>query len=96
MAWTWCINSHARVPVTHQGQYLRELRDGYGHVGPEVLLHAMIASQTKEAERETAMLADPGLPAARRRHAKAAIEWATADQALVRQHQETLLSALRA
>ena len=46
------------------------MRDGYGHVGPEVLLHAMIASQTGVAETETAMLADSGLLAVRRRHAK--------------------------
>ncbi|MEV4357508.1 hypothetical protein [Nonomuraea sp. NPDC049625] len=43
---------------------------------------------------ETANLGDPALPPARRRHAEAAVAWATADRAFVRRHQ-ALLDALR-
>jgi hypothetical protein len=35
------------------------------------------------------------LPAARRQHAKAAVAWAAADCALVREHEALLLLALR-
>jgi Phosphotransferase enzyme family len=94
MAWTWCIQSQGHVPIGEQARHLRELRDGYGGIEPEVLLAAMVRSQTRIVDLETANLGDPGLSATRRRHAKAAIAWARADRALLRRHEKLLLSAL--
>jgi hypothetical protein len=59
------------------------------------LLDAMVRSQTRIMDMETASLGSPRHPAARRQHAKTAIAWATADRALLRQHEALLLSALR-
>lgn len=95
MAWTWCIQSQGRVPVADQARHLRELRDGYGGAEPESLLAAMVASQRRIVDLETANLGNSGLPAARRQHAKAAVAWAAADCALVRRHEALLLAALR-
>jgi len=83
------------VPIAEQARHLRELRDGYGDIEPENLLDAMMRSQTRIVDLETANLSNPRLPAARRQHAKAAIAWASADRALLRQHKALLLSALR-
>jgi Ser/Thr protein kinase RdoA (MazF antagonist) len=94
MAWTWCIQSQGHVPAGEQARHLRELRDGYGDVDPEILLDAMVRSQTRIVDLETANLGNPRFPAARRQHARAAIAWATADRALLREHQARLLSAL--
>ncbi len=94
MAWTWCIQSQGRVPVGEQARHLRELRDGYGDVEPEIVLDAMVRSQTRIVNLETANLGSLRHSAARRQHAKTAIAWAAADRALVRQHQALLLSAL--
>jgi hypothetical protein len=55
----------------------------------------MMRSQTRIVDLETANLSNPRLPAARRQHAQAAIAWATADRALLRQHKALLLAALR-
>jgi len=95
MAWTWCIQSQGGVPIGEQARHLRELRDGYGDIEPEILLDAVVASQARIVEAETANLGNPRLPAARRQHAKAAVAWAAADRALVRQHEVLLLAALR-
>jgi hypothetical protein len=45
MAWTWCIQSQGRVPISEQALHLRQLRDGYGGAEPDALLEAMVASQ---------------------------------------------------
>jgi hypothetical protein len=92
LAWTWCIQSRGHVPV---GEQARQLRDGYGAIAPEILLAAMIHSQDRIVDTETANLASTGHSAARRQHAKAAIAWASADRALLRQHEALLLSVLR-
>ena len=83
------------MPVAEQARHLRELRDGYGGIEPENLLDAMMRSQTRIVDLETANLSNSRLPAARRQHATAAIAWASADRALLRQHKALLLSALR-
>jgi hypothetical protein len=83
------------VPIAEQARHLRELRDGYGHIEPEILLAAMIGSQTRIVDLETANADSPRHSAARRQHAKTAIAWATADRALLRKHEALLLSALR-
>jgi aminoglycoside phosphotransferase (APT) family kinase protein len=95
MAWTWCIQSQGKVPMTEQARHLRELRDGYGAIDPERLLAAMVCRQTCVADAEAANIADLKLTPTRRRHAEAAIAWATADRDLVHQHETLLLSALR-
>ncbi|MGV9378841.1 aminoglycoside phosphotransferase family protein [Nonomuraea sp. NPDC003707] len=111
MAWTWCVLSQSRVPPVEQAGHLRELRDGYGSVeqvghvrelrdgyGPVEaarLLDGMERAQSRVVDAETANLDDPALPPARRRHAEAAVAWATADRAFVRRHRALLLSALR-
>lgn len=95
LAWTWCIQSQGHVPIAEQARHLRELRDGYGGIEPENLLDAMMRSQTRIVDLETANLSNPRLPASRCQHAKAAIAWASADRALLRRHKAPLLSALR-
>ncbi len=94
MAWTWCIQSEGHMPVAEQARHLRELRDGYGDIEPEILLDAMVRSQTRIADLETANLSNPRHSAGRRQHAKTAIAWPAADRALLRQHEALLLSAL--
>jgi hypothetical protein len=94
MAWTWCIQSQGHVTIVEQARHLRELRDGYGDIEPEILLDAMLRSQTRIVDLETVSLDNPR-QLARRQHAKTAIAWATADRALLRQHEALLLSALR-
>ncbi len=95
MAWTWCIQSVGRVPIADQARHLRELRDGYGHVAPEDLLAAIVRRQVRIAAVEAANVEDPGLPSARRRHARRAVEWANSDRTLVEEHRALLLAALR-
>ncbi|WP_378521050.1 aminoglycoside phosphotransferase family protein [Nonomuraea helvata] len=94
MAWTWCIQSQGRVPIIQQAEHLRELRDGYGDVDPEHLLDAIVRRQTNIAGAEAVNLSNPKLTPTRRRHAQAAIAWATADRDLVFQYKALLLSAL--
>lgn len=95
LAWTWCVQSEGAVPVAAQAAHLRELSRGYGDVQPERLLAAVVEQQTAVVEAEAANAADPGFSAQRRRHARAAVAWATADRALVRRHERFLLTALR-
>ncbi|MEQ4723922.1 aminoglycoside phosphotransferase family protein [Nonomuraea sp. B19D2] len=95
MAWTWCIQSQGRVPIIEQARHLRELRDGYSTAEPERLLDAMVRRQSWTADMESANIDDPTLPPARRRHAEAAVAWATADRELIHRHRTLLLSALR-
>ena len=95
MAWTWCIQSQGRVSIIDQARHLRELRDGYGTIEPADLLDAMVRRQTHIADAEAANIGDPTLTPARRRRAKAAVAWATADRELVHRHQPLLLSALQ-
>ena len=93
-AWTWCIQALGHVPVPEQAGHLRELRDGYGDVEPEVLVRAILRRQTEVVETEQANVRDPTVSAERRRHAESAIAWATADRRLVEQHERQLLAAL--
>jgi hypothetical protein len=73
MAWTWCIQSQGHVTIVEQARHLRELRDGYGDIEPEILLDAMVRSQTRIMDLETASLGNLRHSAARRQHAKTAI-----------------------
>ncbi|MBW4716886.1 phosphotransferase [Saccharothrix obliqua] len=95
LAWTWCVQSVGHVPIEDQAAHLRELRDGYGDVDAGALIGAMVEQQTRIAVAETANLHDPRLDPVRRAHARRAVDWAEADRALVQQHHELLLSALR-
>ena len=94
LAWTWCIQSLGRVPVAEQARHLRELRDGYGDVEPDVLVRSILRRQSEVVETERTHLRDPASSAERRRHAESAIAWATADRRLVEQHERQLLGAL--
>jgi hypothetical protein len=58
MAWTWCIQTLGNVPIAHQATHLRELRDGYGDVEPEMLIAAMVRQQTRIVDAEQANLHD--------------------------------------
>jgi aminoglycoside phosphotransferase (APT) family kinase protein len=95
LAWTWCIQSQGRVPITEQARHLWELRDGYGTVEPAHLLDAIVRGQTHIANAETANIEDPTLTPARRSHPKAPVAWATADRELIHRHQPLLLPALQ-
>lgn len=89
------VQSQGHVLIAEQARHLRALRDGYSGIEPENLLDAMMRSQTRIVDLETANLSNPRLPAAGRQRAKAAIAWAGADRALLRQHKALLPSALR-
>ena len=95
MAWTWCIQSLGGVPVDEQAAHLRELRDAYGAVRAETLIFAMIRSQDRVVRQSEQAVRDARDPADRRAWADEAIRWATADKALIRANQQTLLAALR-
>lgn len=94
LAWTWCVQSQGRVPVAAQARHLRELRDGYGEVDGDVLVHAILRRHTELAEAEQANRQDPRSTADRRRHAAWAVQWATADRPVVERHQRQFLAAL--
>jgi aminoglycoside phosphotransferase (APT) family kinase protein len=94
MAWTWCIQSQGHVPITDQARHLRELRDGYREISPEILMEAITSNQDRIVTTERANLSNLRFPAARRQHAETAIAWASADRALVTNHKSVLLDAL--
>jgi hypothetical protein len=83
------------VPIDEQAAHLRELRDAYGPVEAETLILAMIRSQERVVRHSEQAVRDSRDPASRRAWADEAIGWATADQALIRAHEQTLLGALR-
>ncbi|CCH31939.1 aminoglycoside phosphotransferase family protein [Actinosynnema sp. NPDC047251] len=95
LAWTWCVQSQGNVPIADQAAHLRELRDGYGDIGPDDLVAAMVGRQTRIVDHETTNRDDPSLTATRREHAENAIRWAASDRALILEHRELLLAALR-
>jgi Ser/Thr protein kinase RdoA (MazF antagonist) len=95
MAWTWCIQAEGNVPIHEQAAHLRELRDAYGPVPPEVLIDAMTRSQDRIVQRSEQAVRESRNPAARRAWADEAIRWATADQELIRTNEHQLLAALR-
>ena len=83
------------MAIAEQAQHLRELRDGYGSIEPELLLEAMMASQTRIVELETINAGDRHFPPDRRQWAREAIAWASADRELIQHPQAAVLSALR-
>jgi Phosphotransferase enzyme family len=95
LAWTWCIQAEGNVPVDAQAAHLRELRDAYGPVPPEALIDAMTGSQDRIVRQSERAVRDARDPAGRRAWADEAIRWATADKALIRANEQTLLAALR-
>jgi aminoglycoside phosphotransferase (APT) family kinase protein len=95
MAWTWCIQAQGQVPISEQARHLRQLRDGYGGIEPQRLLDAIVRRQACIIYTEAANLTNPEITPARRRHAEAAIAWATADRHLVHRYKTLLLSALQ-
>lgn len=95
MAWTWCIQAAGNVPVAEQAAHLRELRDAYGEVAPRVLVDAMIRSQDRILLHSRRAVTDARYPAAQRAWAAEAVSWASADQELIRAHEQVLVSALR-
>jgi aminoglycoside phosphotransferase len=95
MAWTWCIQAEGNVPVDAQAAHLRELRDAYGPVPPEALIHAMIRSQDRILLHSRQAMRDARYPAAQRARAEEAVRWASADQELIRANEQVLLASLR-
>lgn len=95
MAWTWCIQSQGNVPIAEQADHLREMSRGYGEVRPQELLDAVLRQQTYIIEVETKHSQDRRHGPERRRHARAAVAWATGDRALVERNRDLLISALR-
>jgi hypothetical protein len=94
-AWTWCIQASGHVPLADQAQHLRELRDGYGSIEGADLLAAVVRSQTRIAELETAVRQDRRASGIRRAHARQAIDWAAGDRGLVEHNKTLFLAALR-
>lgn len=95
MAWTWCIQAEGNVPIDAQAAHLRELRDAYGPVPPQTLIHAMIRSQDRILLHSQQAIRDSRNPAARHAWAEEAVRWASADQELIRASEQVLLAALR-
>jgi hypothetical protein len=95
LAWAWCVQSQGNVPIAEQAKHLREMSCGYGGVEPEQLLTAVVRQQTYIAEVEAANLENPRHSPERRRHAQAAVAWATGDRKLVQQHKQLFLATLR-
>jgi hypothetical protein len=83
------------VPVDAQAAHLRELRDAYGPVPPEALIHAMIRSQDRILLHSRQAMRDARYPAAQRARAEEAVRWASADQELIRANEQVLLASLR-
>ncbi len=54
------------MTIAEQARHLRELRDGYGDIEPEILLDAMMGSRTRIVDLETASLGNTRRSAARR------------------------------
>ncbi|MFC3990377.1 phosphotransferase [Actinoplanes siamensis] len=94
MSWTWCIQSAGNVPIEHQAEHLRELRDGYGSVETELLIDMMLLRQAEIAASEAANARNLALDRVRRQSAEEAVAWAENDSALVRGNRTTLLAAL--
>ena len=75
MAWTWCIQAAGNVRIADQAHHLRLLRDGYGYICGDELLDAILRAQTGIAEQESVIINNGGQLAARRAHARAAVDW---------------------
>lgn len=95
LAWTWCIQSQGpradRRAGTAPAGAARRVRRHRAGVSPG----RDDAQPDPDRGPGDSEPQQPRLPASRRQHAKAAIAWASADRALLRQHKALLLSALR-
>jgi Phosphotransferase enzyme family len=93
--WTWCVQSVGNVPVADQARRLRELVVGYDDsLSADVVVHAVELQQTRIIDAETQVLADQSFDERRRQHAKAAIQWASGDREMLRQHLDVFRAAL--
>lgn len=86
-AWTWCIQPVHKVPVADQARRLRQLACGYDTaLQADAVLAAVGRAQLHVIEAEARNADDPTLSAARRTHARAAIEWATSDRRVIEEN----------
>ncbi len=94
-AWTWCVQSEGNVAIEDQARRLRLFRDAYNpQISGRELLGAILEQQARLAAIESTVAQDPGNSIARRDHARAAIQWAVSDEALVREHWEAFMTTL--
>jgi aminoglycoside phosphotransferase (APT) family kinase protein len=94
--WTWCIQAVGNVPVVDQARRLRLLADGYHPELPgDVLIEAVFRSQDSIIGVEGANAGDQRLSDQRRRHARAAVEWADSCRSVLETNLQTFAEALR-
>jgi aminoglycoside phosphotransferase (APT) family kinase protein len=98
MAWTWCIQPDAGLPVPDQAAHLRELASGYESgqplVAPADLLRAILRGQEELIEAETARDRDPARPPRGRERAGRTLAWASACYDLTLASSRQFLAAL--
>ncbi|MGH1550373.1 phosphotransferase family protein [Leifsonia poae] len=94
--WTWCIYATGNVPVVDQARRLRLLADGYDpDLRGDALIEAIFRSQDSLIRIEGANAGDDGLSDQRRRHARAAVEWAGSCRTVLETNLEMFAEALR-
>jgi hypothetical protein len=86
MAWTWCIQSVGAVPVVDQARRVAQLQAGYRLDVTIDLLAEIDAQQSRMIAISTELLARLGENEGFYAHQKRAIDWATADRALLREN----------
>ncbi|WP_431843236.1 phosphotransferase family protein [Calidifontibacter indicus] len=94
-AWTWCVQAVGNVPLQDQARRLRQFRDAYDPLmSGRVFLNALLDQQERLARVESRMTTDTNCSEARRRHATEAVQWATNDASLVREHWDVFMTAM--
>ncbi|CAM5393675.1 aminoglycoside phosphotransferase family protein [Leifsonia shinshuensis] len=94
--WTWCIHAVGNVPVADQAQRLRRLADGYDpELRADVLIDAIFRCQDSIIRIEGANAGDGRLSDQRRRHARAAVEWAASCRHVLSTNLQLFTAALR-
>ena len=95
MAWTWCVEGTPSISVADQARRLRELRDGYGMGGADVLVAAIVERQRSIAGRARRLLAQAGQTGRFYGHQRSAIAWAERDRRHLERHAGEFEAALR-
>ena len=94
--WTWCIQAAGNVPVVDQARRLRLLAYGYNpELRADVLIEAIFQCQDSIIRIEGANACDERLDDRRRRHARAAVEWAISCRGVLDTSFQVFAEALR-
>lgn len=94
--WSWCIHAVGNVPLVDQARRLRLLADGYDPELPaDVLIEAVFACQDSIIRIEGANAGDERLSDHRRRHARAAVDWAGSCREVLSSNLQVFVEALR-